>query len=126
MAQTCQTIMSQNKHRRVTLNEEIQAGLGLEPSLSVCSFSKPRFMVMPGVGSHGDVREAGLVHQWSFCLHAVPLLAPGGLARKGAAGPTTGTGPTRGTGIDDAGPNGLVTRVGCGTGVAGQPRTQNH
>lgn len=67
------------------------------------------------------VRGAGLVHQWSFCLHAVPLLALGSLA-----GPAAGTAATRGAGIGDAGPNGLVTRIGRGTGVARQPRTQNH
>lgn len=71
-------------------------------------------------------REAGLVNWWSFCLHAVLLLAPGGLAPKGAAGCTADAGATRGARIGDTGPDGLVTRVSCGTGVAGEPRTQNH
>lgn len=69
------------------------------------------------------VRETALVHPWSFCLCAVLLLAPGCLAPEGAAGPTAGSGATRGTGIGDAGPDGLVTRVGRGTGVAGQTGT---
>lgn len=69
------------------------------------------------------VREARLVHWWSFCPHAILLLALGHLAPNGVAGPTAGSGATRGTGIGDTGPYGLVTGIGRGAGVAGQPRT---
>lgn len=72
------------------------------------------------------VRDTGLLHPWSFCLSTILLLAPGCLAPKGAAGSKAGSGATRGTGIDDTRPNGLVTGVGRGAGVAGQPGTQNH
>lgn len=71
------------------------------------------------------VREAGLVHQWPFCFHAILLLVPGYLASKGVAGPTAGAWATGGTGIGDTGSDGLVTCVGRGTGVARQPGTQN-
>lgn len=71
------------------------------------------------------VREAGLVHRWSFWLHAILLLAPGYLTSKCVAGPTAGAWATWGAGIGDTGSDGPVTRVGRGTRVAGQPRTQN-
>lgn len=67
------------------------------------------------------IRETGLVHRWPFCLHAILLLAPGYLAPKGIAGPAAGAWATRGAGIGDAGPDGLVTCVGRGAGVAWQP-----
>lgn len=45
------------------------------------------------------------------------LLAPGPLAHKGTARPTPNTRATR---IGDTGSNGLVTCIGCSTGVAGK------
>ena len=69
------------------------------------------------------VREARLVHWRSFCPPAILLPALGCLAPNSAAGPTAGSGATRGTGIGDAGPYGLVTGIGRGAGIAGQPGT---
>lgn len=46
-----------------------------------------------------------------------PLLAPGPLVHKGIARPTPSTWSTR---IGDAGPDGLVTCIGCGTWIAGE------
>lgn len=52
-----------------------------------------------------------------------PLLALGCLAAKGIAGATSGACNTR---VCDTGSNGLLTGIGGGAGVAGQPGTQDH
>lgn len=84
-------------------------------------------MVMPAGSSCGDGCQRNRAGpSVVFCLRAILLLAPGCLAPKGAAGPTAGSGATWGAGIGDAGPDGLVTRVGGGAGVAGQAGTQKH
>lgn len=77
---------------------------------------------MPAVSSCGDGCQRNRAGpSVVFCLHVILLLAPGCLT-----GPTAGSEATRGAGIGDAGPDGLVTRIGRGTGVAGQAGTQKY
>ena len=127
-AQTWQTIRSQHNYKRAALNDEGQVGW------AQCR-ATPGLLLSFQIVIYRDawgwllwlmlVREAGLAHRWPLCLHAILLLAPGYLAPKVVAGPAAGAWATRGAGIGDAGPDGLVTRIGRGAGVAGQPGRQN-